>query len=663
MVQVSRQARAVSRLAFLVSAAIAALSPAAAQQAALATLPLSAFAQIPFIEDPSLSPDGKRLAGLFGIDGHQIIAITDLFDTSAKRIMLNVPDGTEAAWIRWVNNDNIIVALYALLPAPDGKRIYVSRLLAVNRISGKYTKLAWDLAGQNAAEVLRVPGAGSAEILLAAQDSIYAEDGYWPSVYRVNVETARKSKILTGQAGIFEWAADSSGTVRTGVGYRDDLRRFRLVYRASERSGIFRTIDAADTRKRETLMRPFLFLPGTDHALALHDDASGRSGVFEVDLLTQKDVRTVYAASNADGEVDGPILSDDGNTLLGVTTLGIGSGYRWVDPAIAELQAQLDKAVGNARARILSFNEDRSKMLVSVTSPDTPGLLYYYDTAGGKMHLVAKINDAIGSQHLSPVKLVHYTARDGTPIEAVLTLPLGADPRKLAFVMLPHGGPWANDGLYYDYWAQFLASRGYAVLQPNFRGSTGYGTDFLRKGEGQLGLAMQDDLSDGVRWAVDQGIADPARVCIVGGSYGGYAAMWGIAKDPALYRCAISIAGVSSLSSEVNDFGHFLMGGKFKDDWRRMTPDFPAVSPLNAVARITTPLLLIHGKKDVTVDPSQSSRMFAKMQQAGKTVEFISRPLADHHFTREADRTTLLGAMETFLAKYNPAIVSKGTSR
>jgi dipeptidyl aminopeptidase/acylaminoacyl peptidase len=249
---------------------------------------------------------------------------------------------------------------------------------------------------------------------------------------------------------------------------------------------------------------------------------------------------------------------------------------------------------------------------------------------------------------------VQYKARDGLEIEAVLTLPPGREARNLPIVIMPHGGPWAHDTLDYDYWAQFVASRGYAVLQPNFRGSTGYGTEFLRKGQGQMGLAMQDDVTDGLAWAVKEGLADPKRACIVGASYGGYAAMWGVAKDPDLYRCADSVAGVANLRRDVNDFGSALLAKKFRDDWQRMTPDFAAVSPINAVERIKVPLLLIHGKKDIRVDAVQSTSMASKMRGAGKPVELVILPEADHSFTREADRLTLLTSIEAFLLKHNP---------
>ncbi len=396
-----------------------------------------------------------------------------------------------------------------------------------------------------------------------------------------------------------------------------------------------------------------MFLPQSEHALVIHDDDRGMSSIYEYDLATQAEVRAVYVPDS--GGVDATIVSRDGASLLGVSTSALQGRVHWFDPKLAELQSQLDKAVPNATVSIESMSEDRTRMLIRTSSPDTPGSIYFYSTDSGKMQRIAYANDLIGARHLAPVTVVAYKARDDLDVEALLTLPVGRDPHNLPLVVMPHGGPWAQDTLEYDYWQQFLANRGYAVLQPNFRGSTGYGTEFLRKGDGQLGIAMQDDITDGVKWTIARGIVDPARVCIIGASYGGYAAMWGIAKDPDLYRCAISIAGVSSLKREVNDFAYDMQAGKFSDAWKRMTPDFDAVSPINAVERIKTPLLLIHGKKDVTVPSVHSSNMYDRLNKARKNVDLLLLPLADHYFTRQDDRVALLDAMEKFLTKYNAA--------
>lgn len=574
------------------------------------------------------------------------------------------PDGTEPYSLRWVNDQNIIIGITALqdIAQPffiDGAdRIYVSRVIAMNRDTGKIARILPELHGQNVADVLWVASDGSPMIEIAGQKSILLGDEFWPVVYRVNVATGQSEQVQASRDEVMDWAADGRGTIRTGVGYNDDNRTMRLLYRP-EQGGALTIIERADTRKRQGLLYPVQFLPGNNHALATHDDDNGFSTLYEIDLTTLKDVRSVFSASKG-SEVADVQIDDTGTTLLAARESSAAGDVHWFDAGLVALQAQFDKAVGapevgSRRATIVSLDRDRKSMLVRVDRPDTPGALYYYNVDKGSLNRIAYLNDQLGIRPLSPVSLVHYKARDGLPIEAVLTLPKGRTAKNLPIVMLPHGGPWGQDDLSYDYWAQFIASLGYAVLQPNFRGSTGYGTVFVGKGEGQMGLAMQDDITDGLRWAVAQGIADPQRACIVGGSYGGYAAMWGIAKDPDLFRCAVAIAGVSTLRREVDDFGNDLMANKYKDDWGRMTPDFAAVSPLGAVARIKAPLLLIHGEKDVTVDIGQSKIMYKRMLAAGKSVQFVDLPLADHHFGREVDRLKLLGAMGDFLTINNPA--------
>jgi dienelactone hydrolase len=642
-------AAAIALLAFSPATRAEEAKPAAAAKG-FTPLPTSAFAKLPFVEDVELSPDGTQMAGLFGIGGVQRIFMMPIAGDRSTTIGIPVPDDTQVMWVRWVGNDHVVVGLRALLSI-EGERWYVTRLISLDRRTGKITKLLWDLGGQTAADVLWVPTDGGKEILLAAQGSIYDIEEFWPAVYSVDVSTGRRRKVQRGRTSVIDWGVDDLGQVRVGLGYRDQTMNATLFYRSNgERS--FQAIEKVDVSEDEELSIPFSYVPESDKALVVKELKSGRSAVVEIDLLTGEDVRTVYAEDDID--VEGVVLAPNGSKLLGVMTSDRDAPVRWLDPTFAEHQKALEATSPKSIVRIESFNNDRTKMLVRFSTPDNPGLLYYFNTMTGELSQVAPINEAIGARRLSRAKMVRYKARDGLEIEGVLTMPRGRPGKDLPFIVMPHGGPWAHDDLTYDYWAQFLAERGYAVLQPNFRGSTGYGKAFEKAGQGQMGLAMQDDVTDGVRWAIAEGIADPKRVCIVGASYGGYAAMWGIAKDPDLYRCAISVSGVANIRREVNDFNG-MTARLSRTAWGKMTPDFAAVSPINAIDRIKTPLLLIHGKKDVTVDHIQSAKMYAAMTKAGKTVEFVSIPLADHYFTREGDRTTLLTSIETFLAKHNPA--------
>jgi dipeptidyl aminopeptidase/acylaminoacyl peptidase len=641
-------------VAFLLSPGALAAAEAEVPQAppAFTPLPTSVFAELPFVEDIDLSPDGTHIAGLFGIGGEQRIMMMPLQGDRSKSVRIAVPDQTQVAWIRWVGNDNIVVGLYALMPV-ETDRWYISRVIGINRGTAKITKLLWDSGGQNASDVLWIPSDGSTEILVAAQNSIYGNDPeFWPTVYRVDVASARKRVVERPRANVNDWGADHLGQVRFGIGYRDSDTQSTLLFR-SHGEGALRVIDRAKLGAEEELTVPFHFVPGSNNGFVIKPIEDGRSAVVEVDIPTGKDVRTVYAADKAD--VEGVLTDSNGSKLLGVRTSDRSDPLHWIDPAMAAHQKTLEAASPHSKVRIESISADQSKMLVRFSTPDNPGLLFFFDAATGELARLAAMNEAIGGKRLSRGRMVRYKARDGLEIEGVLTMPRGRRDKDLPFIVMPHGGPWGHDELSYDYWAQFLAERGYAVLQPNFRGSTGYGAAFEKAGQGQMGFAMQDDVTDGVQWAVKEGFADPKRVCIVGGSYGGYAAMWGIAKDPDLYRCAVSINGVANLRREVNDFGGLMRERLYRTQWQKMTPDFAAVSPINAIARIKAPLLLVHGRKDVTVDHVQSARMYSAMTKAGKTVEFVSVPLADHYFTRQADRMTLLTSIESFLAKHNPA--------
>jgi dipeptidyl aminopeptidase/acylaminoacyl peptidase len=569
----------------------------------------------------------------------------------ANLIVLPIPEATEVASLHWVGNDHVVVRLYALLPV-EGDDWYVTRYIAVARADGKVTKLLWDQLGQGA-DLLWTARDGSNEVLIAAQASIYSNDAaFWPTVFRINVATGKRRVVEKGRANVFDWGADHLGRVRYGVGYRDQTTQSRLLYQG-EAGGTPRVVDRAVLSADEALASPLVFLPGGDNALVYADDADGVTEIAEINIATGERQRLFFRPEQ--GSVEGTWLSRQGDRILGVYTSDANTPLVWLDPGMKAIQAALDASAPKADVDILSVSADQTRVLARIGTPDNPGLLYYFDKTAGTLDQLAPINAAIGGKRLSRARLITYKARDGLEIEAVLTLPRGRTAKALPFIVLPHGGPWAQDTLSYDYWVQYLAEQGYGVIQPNFRGSTGYGQAFMDKAHGEIGLAMQDDLTDALKWAVGEGIADPKRVCIVGASYGGYAAMWGVAKDPDLYRCAISIAGVSNLRKEVSDFGGVSHEKLFRTQWGRMSRDFVAVSPINAVARIKVPMLLIHGKKDVTVKHGQSERMHTAMQRAGKASTFLSLPLADHYFVREADRLALLEAMGAFLAKHNPA--------
>ncbi|PTQ13076.1 S9 family peptidase [Sphingomonas oleivorans] len=617
--------------------------------ASAAPRPIEQFAALPFISAPELSPRGDRIAARVAVNGTQYLMIHPIFDGSAQPTLIPVGDN-DLNWFQWVNDDWLVIGVGAMSPV-GSEQWYIRRAIGVSADGKKTNVIAAHQAAQNADDLLWIARDGSSRILLALQKSIYSIDpGFWPEVVEVDVSTGRTKTVVRPVQYVMNWYADGAGTVRMGVGYNDDTQTSRLLYRgsASER---FHTVDRADRRKGESLLAPALFLDG-GKAIAVNDQ-DGFDALYEMDLATLSLGKRIFGAAGYD--LDALLAGADGKSLAGARFTDTRRRVHWFDPVLTEVQRSIDQAVGDRHAEIVSMNRDRTKLLVEVGSADQAGALYYYDLADGAMQRIAWNDETLKNTHLHPVKTIRFKARDGLEIPAVLTLPKGLPTKDLPLIVLPHGGPFARDSESWDWWVQFLADRGYAVIQPNYRGSSGFGTAFAEKGEGEWGLKMQDDLDDARAYMIEQGIADPKRVCMVGASYGGYAAMRAAQRNGSLYRCAIAYAGVSDLGAMRRYDSRFL-NSKGRSDWlKRQAPDFRAVSPVFDAGGFSTPILLMHGKKDRTVPVSQSREMAEKLKAAGKPHIYIEQPLADHHFSRADDRLLFLREMEKFLNEHNPA--------
>jgi acetyl esterase/lipase len=631
--------------------AIAQDAPSAPAAAAASTSPppVEAFARLPFMESPRLSPDGKRVAARLAIQGKLRLAIIPLDDVS--KVKLIDPGNLDLTGWEWVNNDWLVVTTGQLQPV-EGDRWYVRRALSIRADGSKIIALTAPKIGQNADDILWYARDGRPHVLLAMQTSIYSNDvGIWPEVRDFDVSTG-KSVLVQGSIGyVNSWYADTAGTVRLGIGYYDERRSYRAMYRPTA-SASWRTIDRARGINASLSTLPALMLPQSGKAVAV-DDKDGFDAVYDFDLDTMKVGEKVFGAPGYD--VDTPMLDPTGTHLLGFRYTDTRPETKWLDPKLEQIQTDIDKVIPGLAPQIVSWSDDLSTLLVTVGGPDRAGAYYIYRPAKGHMPLFAMLNNDLRNRPQSPVRTIRYTARDGTEMSGVLTLPKGKGTKNLPLILMPHGGPFARDDEEWDWWVQFMASRGYAVLQPNYRGSSGFGTKFTQLGAGQWGLTMQDDLTDAVKWAAKEGIADPARVCIVGASYGGYAALRAAQRDKGIYRCAVSYAGVSDMAAMIRYDSQFLNGGRLKDYFRTQAPDFKSVSPINFAAAFSMPVLLMHGKMDQRVQVSQSREMAEKLKAAGATYRYVEQPLGDHHFTREADRLQFLQELETFLAKYNPA--------
>jgi dipeptidyl aminopeptidase/acylaminoacyl peptidase len=633
--------------AFMLALAMLA-STAAAQTTPVKTpRPVGDFAKLPFFDNPVLSPDGRKVAARIAVNGKQVFAIVPL-TREAKPALISAGENDLLDW-GWAGNDWLAARIGGVAPI-EGQSIYFTRIAGVSADGKTVKPIDFEKGGQSA-DVIWAARDGTPRALIVRQRSWFLDQGFWPDVSMVDLSTGKARDVVGGRASVMRWFADPTGVVRMGIGYSDTTREARLLYRESENAA-FATVDRAKRRNDESLTIPIFRAGGLPPITMATTD--GFDTVNELDMKTLTVGRSIWRTEGYD--VDSVIIHPTNGVLEGVLYTSDRSRVHWLDPKLAEVQTLLDKAVGERIASITSMSDDRSRLLVHVAAAGQPGAYFYYDAvAGGAMNRLAWINETIKGARLGTMSAFRYKARDGLSIEAILTVPAGREARNLPLILMPHGGPEARDTVSYDWWAQFLADRGYAVVQPNYRGSTGYGEAFLKAGDGNWGTKMQDDLNDAVDDLAKRGVIDPKRVCIIGASYGGYAAMRGAQRDGARYRCAVSYAGVSDLRAMLSYDGRFLNGRTSADGWKSSAANLDEVSPINGAASLSTPILIMHGKKDLRVPVSQSRRMVDRLRDAGKPVEYVEQPLGDHHFSREDDRRTFLEAIERFLKQHNPA--------
>jgi dipeptidyl aminopeptidase/acylaminoacyl peptidase len=328
------------------------------------------------------------------------------------------------------------------------------------------------------------------------------------------------------------------------------------------------------------------------------------------------------------------------------------------DPAFEAKLRKVYRAFPGLRVEIQDFTADIGKVLVRTSGNADPGTWFKVDLANHKADPVGDERPRIASEQAGPISTIAYKAADGTDLRGVLTLPPGRAAKNLPVIMLPHGGPTSRDFAQFDWWAQALASRGYAVFQPNFRGSTDRDYAFIRAGYGQWGRKMQTDISDGLAELAKQGVVDPKRACIVGGSYGGYAALAGVTLQHGLYRCAVALAPVSDISemyyTDIEESGDDALTKRMHKLELGDPATFAAVSPRRHAKDADAPILLIHGKDDTVVPFRQSQRMVDALKDAHKPVEFMVMQKEDHWLSRGETRRQMLEACVKFVTANNP---------
>ena len=638
-------------------------APAAATPAATTGLPpripTSAFAAQSLIRGPLLSPDGLHFIARRTQNGVDMLLIFDLTGKE-KPIALGEQKDTDINWYKWAGNGTILIGIGKTVPWFDDEA-YLTRLVSYDLTTKSYKFISKNVAGRSGDDVLWVDPQGKS-ILMAYQESVYQ----YPSVYSVDLATNRSSKAVDAQDDIWDWWADTDGVVRFGFGYYDE-HKWKAVYRKSAADHFVVVAKGRDDKDDGAWYDAARIVVGSDNGMvSSKDEKTGLTALYNFNFATRKKGDVIFEAPAND--IDDYDTTEDGKSLRAVWYTDDHPRVKWWDGEMKSFQDNLDKAVnggdasGDRMARVLSQSRDHGIKIVWVGASNDPGSYYLYQDSTGKMTRLAKLHEELDPSQLAKPTYLHYKSRDGLDIPAYLTLPVGRAAKKLPLIIMPHGGPFdvRDDGTF-DQDAQFLANRGYAVLQPQYRGSGTYGKAFYEKGKGQYGRGMQDDIDDGMDWLASQGIIDPKRACIVGISYGGYAALWGGARNPERYRCAASLAGVTDIGRQIKyDYASVLNNRHDRDDWHKTVQgdkdfDLKTISPLFTVDRLTVPVLVMHGDKDQRVLPKQSRLYAEALKAAGKTYEYTVLPGNGHGYTTTAGAQIWYDRLDAFLAKYNPA--------
>jgi dipeptidyl aminopeptidase/acylaminoacyl peptidase len=615
-------------------------------------IPTDIFVDPGYIRGPIISPNGQLLVFRERMGEETLVGIKPVDGTEIKHIRL--PEKHTLNWYRWAGDDHLLISITGVGQL-YGEEIPVSGLIGYNLKTNMSQRLGRERQGINGDDILYVDPGGN-YLLMAVQKSIFD----YPGVYRVGVADNALTEIVKPQSDIWNWYADDQGVVRMGFAYagsttkifyrRSNDEKFKLITRIREND--------TDEKKEEELIDLTRIVSGKDEGYVLSNKETGRFALYKFNYLTREIGELVYG--HPDNDVTSFSLTDDGTALESVRYTDSRDRIHWFDPTYQKRQKALEAALPGQEAWMQSRSRDGSRMLVFTTSPTDPGSYSLYEPKARKLDRFAAVNDKLDSSLLAMTKYVRYPARDGLQIPAYLTLPVGRNPKNLPLIILPHGGPYGvRDTLDYDTQVQFLANRGYAVLQPNFRGSDSYGEAYYKKGEGQIGRAMQDDLDDGMDWLAKEGTIDPARVCVVGASYGGYAAMWSVIRNPERYRCAASFAGVTDFKAQLKYDGRSLKS-RYAREWRDKVRgdekfDLDTVAPAKNAARLTRPLLIAHGDEDSNVPYSQFKKMMDATKKAKVSIDSHTYKGEGHGFEDSKNEKDWLDRLEAFLTKHNPA--------
>jgi acetyl esterase/lipase len=614
------------------------------------------------VEHVSLSPDGKKVAYIVPDKGQGSRLYTvDIANGGQSKLALAASgDPERLAYCEWVS-DARLICLVRMVLREAGEPVPVSRLIAVNA-DGSQLKLVSIRQGYNAERfsyfggnlIDLLPGDDGA-VLLGREyvpegktGSLIAKSDEGYGVDRVDTTSLASKRVVGPTRLATEYISDGLGAVRmmgvmkTEAGYDSGVRRY--LYRRTGENGWQPFGEYNFTSKSG--FNPYSVDPVEDVVYGF-EKFEGRSALYKVKLDDSLAKTKIF--SRPDVDVDSLITLGRKKRVVGFSFATEKRKAIYFDPALRKLGTALSKALPNAEMIYFGgMSADEQKLIVWAGSDTNPGQYYYFDKSNNNVSPLFASRPELEGYNLAPVKPVNVRAGDGTMIPAYLTLPVGSSGKGLPAIVMPHGGPDARDEWGFDWLAQYFAHKGFAVLQPNYRGSSGYGDDWYQQNGFQSWKSAIGDVNDSGRWLVSEGIAAADKLAIIGWSYGGYAALQSGVLDPALFKAIVAVAPVTDLAKlkeEYRDYSNF----KVARDFIGSGPHIAEGSPARNAAKIAAPVLIFHGEIDLNVSVHQAQFMADQLRDAGKPAELVIYKKLDHYLEDSAVRAEMLEKSSGFL--------------
>jgi len=598
-------------------------------------IPLENFFKNPEKSSYQISPDGSFYSFMAPYKNRMNIFIQKIGDSSATQ--LTFEEARDITGYFWPNNEQII-----FLKDEAGDENF--HLFGVN-IDGSNPIGFTDFDGVRAQIIDDLPDQKDFVVIGLNKRNKQVFDPY-----RLNLKTGEISMLAENPGNIQGWMFDHDGKLRIATAIVDGVNQ-SILYRESEEDE-FKTIITTNFKEG---FNPQFFTFDNKNIIGSSNLGRDKYAIVEFDPITAKEVKVLYA--NDDYDVNGVGYSRKRKVITAAYFESWKSERHYFDSTSKAIFEKIQKQLGGYEIGITGVNKDENILILRTYSDKSLGAYYIYNSEDDKMEKIVAVSPWIDENEMSNQLPISYQSRDGLKINGYLTLPKGynmENAKNLPVVINPHGGPWARDSWGFNPEIQFLANRGYAVLQMNFRGSTGYGRKFFEASFKKWGREMQDDITDGTQWLIDKGIADSTRIAIYGGSYGGYATLMGLVKEPKMYAAGVDYVGVSNMFTFMKTIPPYWepmleMMYEMVGDVEKDSAMLREVSPVFHVDKIKAPLFIAQGANDPRVNVDESDQMVKAMKEKGIDVEYLVKKDEGHGFRNEENRFEFYRAMEKFL--------------